>query len=197
MANIDTLVDWSNPIHRDRLQDCLKTLDREKSYWVKIKKYHPKRTLDQNNYWWIGIIYPVCEFHGFDPHIEENRLRIHEKLKKQFNGEVVEFKRKCFEVIDQKILEEEHIFEYLEKKEWSNLTISKDKNILIPLYLVRHIDDVSKYGREIEVIDYETLPRSTTANDTLEMTLLIEKVRDYYALEHNFYISAPNEKQTS
>lgn len=190
--NLDILIDWSNPHHRDKVFKYLETLE-DIAYWFKIKKYRPKRTLDQNNYWWAGIVYPICEFEGFNPNIERDRNRIHEKLKKQFNSEIVSFKRKAFEVIDQILLEDEKIFDYLEKKDFNNLTISKDKNIIIPLYLTNHIEDKAKYGKEIEIIDHETLPISTIQNDTYEMSLLIERVRDYYALEHNFYIQSPDE----
>lgn len=196
MKNIKTLINWSIPHHREKVYEYLKTLNDE-LFWFTTKKYHPKRSTDQNSYWWSGIVKAACEVEGYDYDVEEDRNRMHEKLKLKFNSETVTFKRKVFEVIDQSILEDEKIFDYLEKKEFKNLTLSKDKNILIPLYLTKHIENIESYGKEIEVIDYETLPISTTANDTWEMSQLIERVRDHYAIEHNYYIPTPDEWKTS
>jgi len=83
-TKLDTLIDWSQQLHRDKLRDFLKTLQ-DKSYWITIKPYRRSRSSEANSYYWVGVVAPICEFHGYDPKIKEHRDLIHEKLKKQFN----------------------------------------------------------------------------------------------------------------
>lgn len=194
MSKLDTLISW--PLHKDKVYGFLDTL-LERDYWITIKLYREKRSNQANSYYWVGIVDVICEFHGLNPKIEEHRNRIHEMLKRDFNSETVGFNRTVFKVIDGDFLDFNEVRDYLEKKGFENLRMSSDNCLLLPLYVVDKIPENREYGEVIEVEDYYTLPKSTTANDTVEFYEYCERIRDHYAIEHNLYISEPKQKTYS
>ena len=191
---LETLIDWSIPSHRDKLYNYLKTLS-DRSYWISLKPYRKNRSREANSYYWVGLIKPICEFHGYDPNIKEHRDKIHEKLKRQFNSTTMEFKRPVFAFKLGNGLEEyKEVIDYLDSKDWKPDVM--DGKILLPLKVVREIPERFEYGEEMMVTDYEELPRTTTKLDSVEHFEYTERIRDYYALEYNFYIAPPDRSKT-
>ena len=189
---LNTLIDWSLQSHRDKLYEYLKTLS-DRSYWVEIKLFRQNRSREANSYYWVGLVSPICEFHGYDPKIQEHRDKMHEKLKKQFNSVVVEFKRPAFAFkMGDGFENYNEVVDYLDSIDWKPDVM--DGKILLPLRVVRNIPERFEYGEEMIVTDYETLPNTTTKMDTVEHYEYIERIRDFYALEYNFYIAPPENK---
>lgn len=193
--NIDTLINWDNEMHRQKLYAFLRNLE-NRDYWVTIKTYRKNRSKDANSYYWVGVISPICIFHGYNPDIQEHRNIIHERLKKQFNSTVFEFKRRvfCFKLGNgfEEFIE---VIKYLEEKDFKPEIV--DKLVALPLRVVANIPERFKFGEEREVIDFESLPNTTTKLDSVEHFQYIERIRDYYASEYNLYIPEPNDKKIS
>ena len=145
-SKLSTLIDWSIKSHRLKLHDFLATLQ-EKPYWIEIKPYRKNRTKEANSYWWVGVIKPVCDFHGFNSESKEHRDMIHEKLKLQFNSEEIVFKKEVFKSsLDSGIGEFNEVYEYLERKDWKPDVL--DGCVLFPPHILKSISrgDLSHYG---------------------------------------------------
>jgi len=194
MSKIDTLIDWSLQAHKDKLYNFLKTLD-SKSYWINIKPYRRNRGTNANAYYWVGIIKPICEFEGYNPDDKEARDKIHEKLKLQFNSEEIVTKRLVLKVPSQSpLVEYNQAIDYLEKKEWTNLSI-QDGCILFPLYVFRDTpkEEIDEHGGlEVSIEESQSIPKTTTKLDSVEHYQYIERIRDHYAIEHNFFLAPPS-----
>jgi len=74
--------------------------------------------------------------------------------------------------------------------------MAMDGRVLLPMKVVRGIKERFEYGEEVIITDYETLPKTTTKLDTVEHFEFIERIRDYYALEYDFYIAPPDKTKT-
>jgi uncharacterized protein with NRDE domain len=187
---LDTLISWSNKDHQNKLYNFLKNLQ-DKDYWFSIKLYRKSRSKEANGYYWSCVIREVCDFHGYDPNVKENRDKIHEDLKKEFNSKEITFIRKSFAcTLDESILEYNQIVDYMERIDWKPEVY--DGNVLIPLRVVRDIEERNDFGEEIEITVTESRPVTTTASDTVEFFEYIERIRDHYAQHHNFYIAEPS-----
>lgn len=195
-ALLDTLIDWSNETHKTKLYKFLEQLPAS-NHWITIKKYRKSRSKEANSYYWVGIVRPICEYEGYDPDNKDHLNMIHEKLKRKFNSKPVEFKRTVFAFeLGNGFEEIDDITEYLDKKNWQP-DLTEDKKIIVPLYVVKNISevDIYKYGEEVEISYTEHLPVTTTKLDTVEHYEFIERIRDHYALEHNLYLSSPDDKK--
>ena len=187
-SKLSTLIDWSLETHRDKLMNFLASLD-TRAYWFDIKPYRASRSREANAYYWCCVKL-ITEFQGYDPEIKENRDKIHEELKKQFNSKEEVFKRKTFTCsLNEGILEYNEVDDYLEKIDWKPEVLNG--NILLPLHIVRNIPERFEFGEEIIVDEIKTISVSTTSLDTVEFYQYVERIRDHYAHEHNFYIPEP------
>tara|TARA_X000001382_G_scaffold21625_1_gene13162 strand:+ start:1167 stop:1763 length:597 start_codon:yes stop_codon:yes gene_type:complete len=196
MNNINTVVDWSITEHRNKVFDFLYNLDK-KSYRFTVKPYRKQpyrkqRSVEANAYYWSTIIPPICELYGRNPKDESDRNFIHEMLKKKFNSVEVSFNRTMFAFdLGNGLEENKRVIDYLEKINYKPKIYGENKKVLLPLYVVEKIEERFDYGENIEIEETETLPLSTTANDTLEFYEYIENIRNHYAIEHNLYIPNP------
>ncbi len=189
MSKIETIIDWNNGEHKAKLYGFLNSLS-PKEYWISIKPYRKNRSIEANAYYWVGVVKEVCEFHGFNPDIKEHRDKVHEMLKKQFNSEEVIFKRKMFKISpSSELMERKEVTDYLDKKDWKPMI--QDGCILLPMHVVGLMHDRNEYGQEVEIEDCEVLPKTTTKLDSVEHYEYLERIRDHYAIEHNFYIAPP------
>jgi|SRR5690606_31581110 len=184
--NLDILIDWSNPHHRDKVLKHLETLE-DIAYWFSIKKYRRNRSREQNSYYFAVVVKILSDYFGY------NTDEMHEILKLQFNSRKIEIKTEYFEVYDDSIFEFEKPAQYLEEKDINDMLISSNKLPLLPKYTVIDIDNWPKYGKFITITQTRNIPLTTTDKDTYEFSQYIESIRDWAAIEHNVYIPSPNE----
>jgi hypothetical protein len=192
---LDTVINTSIQAHLDGLIAFIKALP-PMILKVKLGENRETRTAKQNAYYWAAIIKEVCEFHGFNPNDASSRNCYHEKLKLQFNSEEFIVKRPMIKVsTESQLMEYNGVIDYLESKNWTNLTV-QDGCVLFPLFVFKNISkDEQKDGgaEEVFIEEVSVQCKTTTISDTAEFSQYIERIRDHYIIEHDFYIAPPSQ----